>query len=447
VTAGSPGVDATHDPTLASWVESAHAQDADFPIQNLPLGVFLRSGDERPRVGIAIGDEILDCLAAARAGWFDRLDPALRDALQSRSLNWLMALGRGKARELRAEASRLLRADTPEGSRARAARAEILVAARDVAMLLPAEVGDYTDFYASLDHARRIGAMFRPDSPLMPNYHWVPIAYHGRASSIVVSGTPVRRPNGQSRPDPTAPPVFGPTRSLDYEVELGIWLGGSNAVGEPVPIARAAERLFGLTLLNDWSARDVQTWEYQPLGPFLAKNFATTVSPWVVTVDALAPFRAPAAERDPGDPQPLAYLDDPADRAHGAFDVTLEVLLTTPRIRAEGLPPVRLSRAYARNAYWTPAQMVAHHSSNGCNLRAGDLFGSGTVSGPGAEERGCLLELTARGTEPLRLSTGETRTYLADGDEVVFRGWCERAGAVRIGFGECRGVVLPALED
>ena len=437
----TPRLDETHGLTLRSWVDSAHAEGTDFPIQNLPFGIFRHEFEERPRVGIAIGDQVLDCLEAARAGCFDSLDPSVRDALQSWSLNGLMALGRRDARAVRGVASQMLRADTNVGAAARRISSRIIVPMDHISMTVPAEIGDYTDFYASIFHARRVGALFRPDNPLLPNYQWIPIGYHGRASSIVASGAPVRRPAGQTRKGNEGPPSFGPSANLDYEVELAIWLCGDNAIGETIPLARAEERLFGLGLLNDWSARDLQAWEYQPLGPFLAKNFVTTVSPWIVTLDALEPFRVPAFVRHAADPQPLAYLDDAGDRARGGFDVTLEAALLTARMRDAGMAPHRLSKSEAKSLYWTPAQMVTHHASNGCNLRPGDLIGSGTVSGPTDDSRGCLLEITRRGAEPVMLPTGETRTFLADGDEVILKGWCERGGAGRIGFGECRGTV------
>ncbi len=436
--------DETLDPALRSWVDEAQAPQADFPIQNLPFGVFRHDYEERPRVGIAIGTHVLDCLAAVRAGMFDTLSPPVRDALQSWSLNALMALGRDDARAVRRVASRLLRDDTDDGRSAHAMRDVLLVRMDRVGMLVPAEIGDYTDFYASVFHATNVGALFRPDQPLLPNYKYVPIGYHGRASSVVASGAPVRRPHGQRRPDPNAPPVFGPSAGLDYELEVAVWVCGESTIGETVPIARAADRMFGLSLLNDWSARDVQSWEYQPLGPFLAKNFLTTVSPWVVTIDALAPFRAPAFERPAGDPAPLPYLNDAADQAHGGFDITLEVWLSSTAMREQGMAPVRLSSGNLRTMYWTFAQMLAHHASGGCNLRPGDLLGSGTVSGPEKSSRGCLLELTTRGAEPLTLPTGETRAFLADGDEVILKGWCARDGAARIGFGDCRGIVRAA---
>jgi fumarylacetoacetase len=433
---------AANDPALRSWVESANAAGADFPIQNLPFGTFRHEFEERPHVGIAIGDQVLDCLEAARAGCFDALNPAVRDALQGWSLNGLMALGQADARSVRELASRMLSAGSPESGQAMKVRDRILVPMARVSMLVPSEIGDYTDFYASIFHAQRVGALFRPDNPLLPNYKWVPIAYHGRASSVVASGSPVRRPIGQTRKGNEGPPSVAPSASLDYEVELAIWLCGENTLGEPVPIARADQQIFGMGLLNDWSARDIQAWEYQPLGPFLSKNFLTTVSPWVVTLDALEPFRAPAFVREAGDPAPLPYLDDPNDRARGAFAITLEASIVTEKMREAGVAPHRLSRSEVQSLYWTPAQMVAHHASNGCNLRPGDLLGSGTVSGPTDDSRGCLLEITKRGAEPVQLPGGESRAFLLDGDELIVRGWCEREGATRIGFGECRGTVI-----
>jgi fumarylacetoacetase len=312
---------------------------------------------------------------------------------------------------------------------------------REATMRVPADVGDYSDFYASVFHATNVGSMFRPDNPLLPNYKWVPIGYHGRASSVIAGGSPVRRPSGQPKAPSADRPAFGPSRQLDYELEVGAWIGGENRLGEPVPLSEAERRIFGVTLLNDWSARDLQSWEYQPLGPFLAKSFATSVSPWVVTLEALAPFRVPAFTRPAGDPDPMPYLDDPGDRAAGGLSITLEVALLTARMREEGRKPARLSRTNFRQMYWTFAQMLTHHASNGCNLRPGDLIGSGTVSGPTKEERGCLLELSWRGTDPVALPDGEFRTFLEQGDEVVMTGWCEAEGAVRIGLGECRGVV------
>jgi len=321
---------------------------------------------------------------------------------------------------------------------------ELLAAATEVEPQLPAAIGDYTDFYASIYHATNVGSMFRPDNPLLPNYKWVPIGYHGRASSIVPSGTPVVRPSGQTRGDADPAPTFGPTRRLDYELEVGAFVGAGNRLGEPFPLADAERRLFGLCLVNDWSARDIQSWEYQPLGPFLAKNFATTISPWIVTLDALEPFRASAFARAEGDPRPLPYLDVPQNETAGGFDVHLEVWLSTERMRRERMAPHRLSQSRFTDMYWTMAQLVTHHASNGCNLMPGDLVASGTVSGATRESRGCLLELTWRGAEPITLPSGEQRRFLEDGDEVVLRGYCEREGFVRIGFGECRGTIVAA---
>jgi fumarylacetoacetase len=429
-------VDHTHDPSLHSWVESAEGH-ADFPIQNLPLGVFRRRGtDAAARVGVAIGDMILDLAACHGARRFTGLAATAAGACAGSTLNPLMALGAGPRAELRRQVSELLTADSTPVDPA------LLVPQVEAELLLPAAIGDYTDFYASVHHATNVGSMFRPDNPLLPNYKWVPIGYHGRASSIVPSGTPVRRPSGQSRAPDAATPSFGPSRSLDYEMELGFFVAAANGLGEPVPIARAEERIFGFCLVNDWSARDVQAWEYQPLGPFLAKNFATTISPWIVTLEALEPFRTPTPVRPAGDPAPLPYLDSRKNADAGAVDVTVEVHLASARMRETGLAPMHLSRGSSADLYWTPAQLLAHHTSNGCNLQPGDLLATGTISGAPKESRGCMLELTWRGAEPLTLPTGETRKFLEDGDEVIMRGYCEREGAVRIGFGECRGVVM-----
>jgi len=437
-------VDSTHDPSLTSWVESANRL-GDFPIQNLPFGVFRRRGEEEPgKVGIAIGDMILDVTACHDEGRFSGPAERASEACAAPTLNALMRLGAEARTELRGQVSALLSADSAAYRSNRRLGDRILVAQREAEMLLPAEIGDYTDFYASVHHATNVGSMFRPDNPLLPNYKWVPIGYHGRASSIVPSGTAVVRPSGQSKAPDAESPSFGPSRSLDYEMELGLFVGPGNSPGEPVPIERAEEQIFGFCLVNDWSARDIQAWEYQPLGPFLAKNFATTISPWVVTPEALEPFRVPAFARAPGDPAPLPYLDSRWNAESGAVAVTVEVYLASARMREQRMEPVRLSRGSAADLYWTAAQLVAHHTSNGCNLRPGDLLASGTISGPDKESRGCLLELTWRGTEPLALPSGETRKFLEDGDEVIMRGHCEREGAVRIGFGECRGTVMPA---
>ena len=436
--------DDTHRADLQSWVESAHALDTDFPLQNLPLGLF-QSPEQSPRPGIAIGAEILNLAAAAEQGFLDdTLAATVLACRDDASLNALIAQGRPALRTLRTAVSTMLRADSQQGARARALSSALLVPMGDAELLMPVRVGDYTDFYASINHATNVGSMFRPDSALLPNYKWVPIGYHGRASSLVTSGTPVQRPRGQMKDDGAVTPTFGPTRRLDYELEVGAFIGQGNALGTPVAIGDAELHVAGLCLVNDWSARDIQAWEYQPLGPFLAKSFSTTVSPWIITMDALAPFRTPAYLRPPGDPEPLPYLTDEGNQRAGGFAISLEVLLSTARMRAEDVAPVRVSVGNLSSMYWTLAQLVAHHTSSGCNLQPGDLIASGTVSGPTSESRGCLLERTWRGTEPLTLPTGESRAFLEDGDEVIMRGWCEREGFRRIGFGACRGVVIPA---
>ncbi len=434
-------IDETHDPTRRSWVAAANGHP-DFPIQNLPFGAFRRRwSSDGPRVGVAIGDRVLDVPACAERGLLSGRAEAAALACAAGSLNQLLALDGDHWLELRRALSRLLSADGSGRPVDGRAGPHLLAAASDVEMLVPADIGDYTDFYASVYHATNVGSLFRPDNPLLPNYKWVPIGYHGRASSIVASGSPIRRPAGQTRPDPNAPPTFGPSRRLDYELEVGVFVGPGNPLGRPIPIAEAERHLFGACLVNDWSARDVQAWEYQPLGPFLAKNFATTVSPWVVTLDALAPFRAASRARPPGDPDPLPYLEDAEDRRAGAIDLVLEVSLASAAMREQSIPPLRLTRSRFADLYWTPAQLLTHHASNGCNLRPGDLLASGTVSGPEADSLGCLLELTRGGKSAIQLPTGEERTFLADGDEVIFCGYCEREGAVRIGLGECRGIV------
>jgi len=431
---------ATSDPARRSWVPGADAPTSDFPIQNLPFCVFSRAGDV-PRVGVAIGEEIVDVQAALSRGVLHGEALPAAEACTRPAMNALMALGRLPARALRTQLSELLRAGGPGDDARESLGPALLVPQRDVTLHLPAVVGDYTDFYASVHHATSVGRMFRPDNPLLPNYKWVPIGYHGRASSVVVSGTPVHRPVGQRKGPDDVAPVVGVSRALDYELEVAAWVGAGNTLGETIPLAGADEHLFGLSLLNDWSARDLQAWEYQPLGPFLAKNFASSVSPFVVTLDALEPFRAPLAPRAEGDPAPLPYLDEASDRARGGFALTLEVSLRTARMRGDGDAPVRISRASFLELYWSLGQMLTHHASNGCNLRPGDLLGSGTVSGPAEGEQGCLLEITRRGAQPLTLPNGEQRGFLEDGDEVVLSGYAERPGAVRIGFGHCVGVV------
>ena len=406
-------MDATHDPNLKSWVDSANRPDGDFPIQNLPYASFRKRGEVGIRVGVAIGDMVLDA----------------SEALGLPSLLSVMAMSRAERTGLRRRLSEMLGNYSSGAER-------WLLPITEIDLLLPCEIPDYTDFFASIDHATNVGSLFRPDKPLSPNYKWIPIAYHGRASSIVLSGTPVRRPHGQIVVNDL--PIYAPSRMLDYELEVGAFLGPGNVMGQPIPIAHAEDHLFGVCLLNDWSARDIQSWEYQPLGPFLAKNFATSISPWIVTLDALEPFRAPAAARRASDPQPLPYLQA---SGNGAFQITLEVWLRSAKMET----PVRLSQSSFASLYWTLGQMIAHHSSNGCPLRPGDLIGSGTVSGPEKQNQGCLLELTRRGADPLTLPSGETRAFLEDGDEVILKGWCEASEFRRIGLGECRGLILPAL--
>jgi fumarylacetoacetase len=402
-------IDQTHDPALKSWVESANREDTEFPIQNLPYATFRKRGEERTRLGIAIGDMLLDAT----------------EAFDLESMQRVMSMSGAERTAIRRTVSSYLASYSTAAERH-------LHPISEVDLLLPCDIPDYTDFYASLHHATNVGRLFRPDNPLLPNYKWIPIAYHGRASSVVVSGTPVRRPSGQIKPNPEAPPTYAPCRLLDYEVELGAFLGPGNAIGEPIPIASAEDHLFGVCLLNDWSARDIQSWEYQPLGPFLGKNFATSISPFVVTIDALEPFRCATPVRPEADPSPLPYLSSTS----GTFRITLEVWLRSAKMQE----PVRVSSGDFSSMYWTLAQMIAHHTSNGCPLRPGDLIGSGTVSGPEKQNRGCLLEIS----ESIELPTGERRRYLEDGDEVILRGHCEAPGFRRIGLGECRGTILCA---
>jgi len=432
--------DPTIDPNLRSWVEAANAGGTDFPIQNLPLGCFIVVDGQAARSGVAIGDRVLDLRAARDAGLFDGLRTDVLEALDAESLTPLFATGRTGLAALRRRVSELLASSFAQQGRV----ADVLVPMAAVRMTMPAEVGDYTDFYASIDHATNVGSMFRPDNPLLPNYKHVPIGYHGRASSLVVSGTAVKRPHGQTSAKPEGPPSWGASARLDYELEVGAFIAGGNALGHAIPLGEAEQHLAGLVLVNDWSARDVQTWEYQPLGPFLAKNFATTLSPWVVTLDALAPFRVSARTREATDPAPLPYLLDAANERAGGFGITLEVWLQTAKMREAGDAPVRLSQGDFTRMYWTMAQMLAHHASNGCNMRPGDLLASGTVSGSSEDSRGCLMERTSRGANPVALPNGEERRFLEDGDEVVLRGCCRRTGFVTIGFGECRGIVQPA---
>ena len=436
-------IDSTHDPGLTSWVETASDSLTGFPLQNLPFGMFAESPQGAARAGVAIGESVLDVTACLNEGLM--AESAASRACESSTLNELMSLSRAELSSFRRELSELLEDGTPAGRRAQSVRSRILLGMSEIEMRMPADIGGFTDFYASIDHATNVGSMFRPDNPLLPNYQHVPIGYHGRASSIVVSGTSVRRPMGQTRAPDADAPSFGPTKMLDYESELGLLVRGGNTLGEPIAIDNAKDYIFGFCLVNDWSARDIQAWEYQPLGPFLAKNFATTISPWVVTAEAAEPYRIPARIRKDGEPRPLAYLTSESEEASGGLNAVLEVYLSSSRMRSERIPPIRLSRASFASMYWTMGQMLAHHASNGCNLRPGDLLASGTVSGKEREARGCLLELTWRGTEPLTLPTGEERRFLQDGDEVIMKGSLEAHGRPRLDFGECRGIILPAL--
>jgi len=432
----------THDPALTSWVASANAAGSPFPLQNLPFGVFrLRGSTETARVGVAIGDHVLDVAACSAVGLLASA-PEAAAACEESSLNCLMALGPAHWSRLRLDLSRLLRSDFPMQGKV---PSNALVPQAEAELQLPAEIGDYTDFFASIHHASNAGGLFRPDQPLLPNYKYVPIAYHGRASSVVVSGTPIVRPVGQSKAADATAPIIGPSRRLDFELELGVFIGVGNGLGEPIPLSRAADHVFGMCIVNDWSARDIQAWEYQPLGPFLGKSFGTTVSPWIVTMEALAPFRGPAYARAAGDPQPLSYLSDDSDRERGGIDIALELEISSRNMRDQGLAPHALARTNARHLYWTIAQMVAHHTVNGCNLRPGDLLATGTVSGPEPGELGSLLELTRNGAQPFALPGGDSRTFLEDGDEVIIRARCTREGFRGIGFGEARGVIMPAL--
>lgn len=415
-----------------SWVESANDPETDFPIENLPFGAF-EAGESHPQIGIAIGEFVLDLRKCRDAGLLPELQVPIWP------LNTFGKRGFRNALAVRRRAAELL-TDTAFQAQV----APYLLPQANLAMVSTMHVGDYTDFYASIHHATNVGSLFRPDNPLLPNYKWVPIGYHGRASSIVASGAEIRRPWGQIKAPDASDSAFSPSRMLDYELEMGFFVGAGNELGSTIPINQAEDHMFGFCLVNDWSARDIQAWEYQPLGPFLGKSFGTTTSPWVVTLDALEPYRVPVAPRPAGEPKPLPYLYSDEDQQRGAFDINLEVSILTARMRAVGEKPFRISRGNLRDLYWTPAQMLTHHASNGCNLRAGDLLATGTVSGPTPDSVGSLLERTKRGTEPLLLPNGEQRKFLEDGDEVILRGWCEREGLPRIGFGECRGIILSA---
>ncbi|MGO9932269.1 MAG: fumarylacetoacetase [Steroidobacteraceae bacterium] len=436
----SERLDATHDPKVRSWLDSANLPGCAFPIQNLPFGVFRRAGSPEPfRGGVAIGDQIIDLAALANAQLFESDAARAIRAGALPCLNGLMQLGPHAWNALR----RALFEAMAQGSALESAMQSCLAPQAGAEYSLPAQIGDYTDFYTSIYHATAIGRLFRPDNPLLPNYKWIPIGYHGRSSSIGVSGQSFPRPQGQRLAPGAAVPTVGPSRRLDYELELGIFIGGGNAPGTSIALANAEDHIFGMCLLNDWSARDIQAWEYQPLGPFLAKNFATTISPWVVTLQALAPFRVPFA-RGEGEPQPLPYLDSARNRAAGAIDIRLAAFIQSAKMQERGDPPQRLSATSFRHSYWTVSQLVAHHTVNGCNLRPGDLLGTGTQSGPTPAEAGSLVELGLGGTAPLRIGQDEQRTFLEDGDTVIFRAWCESPGAVSIGFGDLSGRVLPA---
>ena len=436
-----PDLDKTHDPERRSWVESANQTGCDFPIQNLPFGVFRRRGsDEQPRIGVAIGDQILDVRECVSEKLLKGISPECGCALSATTLNDYMSLGRSHWKAARAAVGDLMD-EEKVAHRERAKPRAALVEMGDVDMLLPASIGDYTDFYASVHHATNVGSMFRPDNPLLPNYKHLPVGYHGRASSIVCSGTPMRRPMGQTVANDAGPPTFGPCKLLDYEMEMGFFIGPGNDLGRRIQMRDAASHIFGMVIVNDWSARDVQKWEYVPLGPFNAKNFATTISPWVVTLDALEPFLANGPKRGSDDPPVLEYLQP--QEAMG-IHVTVEVRLASEQMRSRGMEPALVSRGSFSDMYWTIAQMLVHHTSTGCNLRPGDLLASGTISGPTEDSRGCLLERTWRGQNPIELPDGTQRKFLQDGDEVIMQAFCERAGAARIGFGSARGIVQPA---
>jgi fumarylacetoacetase len=430
-------IDDTHAASRKSWVDSANGH-GDFPIQNLPFGIFSHD-DRAPRTGVAIGDKIFDLQAASAKGLFEGVSAGAVSAIGGGTLNAFLALGSPARRAVRSRLVNLLDAAGPERSGLESLASDLLHDAADCTMHLPVSIGNYTDFYAGIHHATNVGRILRPDNPLLPNYKHVPIAYHGRASSVRVSGTPVTRPNGQTKDANDPAPRFGPSQRLDIELELGVWIGPGNALGRPIPIAEAANHIAGFCLLNDWSARDIQAWEYQPLGPFLAKNFMTSVSPWIVTAEALAPFRTSSPPREPADPAPLPYLVDDADQAAGGLNIALEVSFTTALMRAKGIKPKVLSQTNASALYWTVAQMVTHHTSGGCDLQPGDLFGTGTISGPTPGSLGSLLEMTQAGRNPIQLETGEVRRFLEDNDEVTLRASAQHPDFVTIGLGECRG--------
>jgi fumarylacetoacetase len=431
---------------LTSWIESANSPDTDFPIQNLPFGVFSRRGEVERRIGVAIGDKIVDVAETLSANLWSGEARDVARWCDRPTLNELMQAPKNSLSKFRARLSELLAGTPGDEGAINPLPPGALVQMSDAKMHPPAEIGDYTDFYASSYHATNVGKLFRPEAPLLPNYKYVPIGYHGRVSSVVLSGSDVTRPSGQTLSSGALTPTFGPTQMLDYEAEIGFFVGKGNELGNPIGIEDADEHLFGVCLVNDWSARDIQSWEYQPLGPFLSKSFATTISPWIVTWEALEPYRVPAFFRPPGDPQPLPYLSSDKDKHDGGIDLIIEVYIRSMMMREGHLRPSRLSAASLADMYWTPAQMLTHHTSNGCNLRPGDLLGSGTVSGPESGSQGSLLELTRKGAEAITLPTGEERRFLHDGDEIIMRGYLRCEGAARIGLGECSGLIVATTE-
>jgi fumarylacetoacetase len=433
-------IDDTHDPESKSWIASANESPV-FPLQNLPFGVFSDSGGIR-RGGVAIGEMIFDVHAALSAGLFEGEARRAAEAASLPTLNGFLAIGHEARAALRERLFELLGSRHADALKAERQKASLLHRMSECTLHLPAAIGSFTDFYAGIQHAINGGMRRNPKQPLNPNYKYVPVAYHSRASSVVPSGTPVKRPNGQMQLSPDDVPVFGPTRKLDMELELGMWIGPGNKLGEAIPISHAGDHLVGLCMLNDWSARDIQLWESLPLGPFLAKNFSTTISPWIVTVEALAPFRTPQPARPDGDPRPLPYLWDDEDQNNGAFDIAIEALIHTPKMRESGIGPHRMSLSNLSHLYWTPAQMIAHHTCGGCNLQPGDLFGSGTISAPEPSGYGCMRELSLNETTPQVFPNGESRTFLEDGDDVILRARAERSGFASIGFGDCTGRVV-----
>lgn len=430
----------THNPDLKSWIDSANDPQTDFPIQNLPFGAFKSPKNFSPHLSVAIGSYALDLTSVMLNNLLD-VSQEIKTACTKGFLNQLMALGNEASSELRQALSKALRSDARKDIQEKLKHH--LFERSKIELLNPVRIGNFTDFYASIYHATNVGTMLRPENPLLPNYKYVPIGYHGRASSIVISGRKIRRPNGQINSDDQSEPKFMPSRRLDYEAEIGFFVGTSTGFGQMIPIREAEEHIWGACVVNDWSARDIQRWEYQPLGPFLSKSFATSISPWVVTLEALSVFRTNAFVRGEGDPKPLPYLYSPENAQHGGLDITLEVLIRTNQMHKQNLQPFQLSKGSFKDMYWTPAQMLTHHASNGCNFHTGDLFASGTVSGKTREEAGSLLERAWRGESPIELPTGEKRSFIEDGDEVIIKAYCEKDGVRRIGFGECTGIIIP----